>query len=712
MLYFPSAAKTTILIAAISLTSISTGCNERAASLPVIPHVLILHDSRLQNDTNLKAYAEVFGAVSLTCRKISPEDVKSVVKADTSLILAVPGNAARALNARQIKEILHAVESGVTLITEEITPLSQALGFRVGPISMVRETEELAYPDVMIRWPRQAEVTSPMVPAGALILNRDRHSGNALVVLMSHGNGRCLLLASPLDPEYGDGYKRFPYLLQELARAGVVFPFRSERLSALFDYSYRLKADLPSLARNWRDAGIASLHVGAWDFFNLNSDKKSYLHKLIEESHKNGILVYAWLELPHVSGPFWNRHPKWREKTATGRDAQVDWRSLMNLEDPDCFKAMTEGLQNLLLNFDWDGVDIAELYFESPDGPIDPDNFTPMNNQVRDTYRGRFGIDPKEFFREDSKHYWKTNPADWAKFIEFRVNLERDLNQRVLQFLSDLRRNARPSLELILLYVDNISDPTMREGVGADLTVMLPLLDKYDFTLVMEDPWTVWHLGPRRYAELAKTYARYTSKTDRLGIDINIVDRAQEVFPTQKQTGSEFLQLFHYAGLYFPTVMAYSEWTMYPQDLELVSNALAAGVSVEASRKGVRIASGGSVIFRMKASGEVLVDGTPWPCVGPEGILLPKGSHDVSVGKAIRLERPRLIRLNGTLLDARYVGENGIDFSYESRAKGIALFDRPLRSFQVDGSRKDESPAADSNWLMMPAGLHRLRAFF
>lgn len=712
MFPFRSAARVAAFVAVLSwISSLSSCSTSRNAAMPQVPFALILRDGREVGDLNLKAYAEVFDSVSLNWKQISPSELGTVSDANPSLILVAPAAAARTLNERQIRDIIRAVEAGTTLITEEITPLSRALGFRAGQVSIVRKAEELAYPDVAISWPRPTRVIAPILPEGALLLNRDTHGGNALAALASYGQGKCLFLAAPLDPEYGEGYKRFPYLLQELARAGVAFPFRSERLAALFDYGYRVEADLSSLAYSWRSAGITSLHVGAWDFFDLNSDKREYLHKLIEECHKNGILVYAWLEWPHVSQSFWKRHPQWREKTATGRDAAVDWRLLMNLEDPDCFKAVTEGLQNLLLKFDWDGADIAELYFESPSGPAAPEDFTPLNKQVRRDFQNRYGMDPVQFFNKDSAYYWERNPTAWAKFVDYRVDLERDLSQRVLEFLSSLRRAAKPSLALILLYVDNIYDPEMRQGVGADLKAMLPLLDKYDFTLVMEDPWTVWHLGPRRYAELARSYAKLTQKTDRLGIDINIVDRAQEVFPTQKQTGSEFLQLFHYAGKHFPTVMVYSEESMYPQDLQLVSHALASGASAEISKQGFRVHSDRPIIFLMKTNGMVLVDGSPWPCVAADGVLLPKGAHEVAIGIGSGSDKPRLIRLNGALLNARYIGEQGIDFSYDSNARAIALFDRPIRSLQIDdGNHHPGSSGPD--WALLPAGAHHIRAFF
>ena len=66
---------------------------------------------------------------------------------------------------------------------------------------------------------------------------------------------------------------------------------------------------------------------------------------LIDACHRNGILVYAWLELPHVSEKFWDQHPEWREKTALLQDAQLDWRKLMNLTNRDAFAAVSAGVE-------------------------------------------------------------------------------------------------------------------------------------------------------------------------------------------------------------------------------------------------------------------------------------------------------------------------------------------------------------------------------
>ena len=44
----------------------------------------------------------------------------------------------------------------------------------------------------------------------------------------------------------------------------------------------------------------------------------------------------------------------------------------MNLTNRDCFKASAEGVRELLDRFYWDGVNLAELYFESLEAISNP----------------------------------------------------------------------------------------------------------------------------------------------------------------------------------------------------------------------------------------------------------------------------------------------------------------------------------------------------
>jgi len=675
-----------------------------------VPECLIIRTDAATDDSSINAYKEVFDAVALNSRIGPPSEMEKLVPADRQIILVIPARSAQSISQGQIQRIFRLVESGAVLVTEGHTRLTETFGFTAGKTIAVAQLEELACPDVEIQWERAESIAILHPPEKAIVLNRDRKSGTPVVCLLPRGRGNCLVLAAELTPRGGTSYARFPYLLQELLRAGVAFPFRSERLTALYDYAYRQNEDPEELAAYWSSIGIRSIHAGTWYHHDGDGDADAHLKNMIDACHRHGILVYAWLELPHVSLGFWKKHPKWREKTATGRDAHVDWRYSINLLDPQCFKAVSEELEKLFHRFDWDGANLSELYFDTPSGKTSPEDFTPLNSIVRGDFKKRTGIDPVDFFRDASPNHWSRKPAEWQQFVDYRVKLERDLNERFIQLLGGFRNASGSKLDVVVTYVDNIYDPSMREAVGADVNVMFELLDKHDFTLVLEDPGTVWHLGPRRYAELAQTYSKLTRHAGRLGIDINIVNRDAQTYPTIKQSGTEFVQLFSYAGRNFRTVLVYSEQTMLKQDAPLVPYALAADARATMEKGALRTNAAIPVLYRSGLkNADFDLDGSPWPCINEGDVFVPAGIHLLSAHPLQGDPKPRLVKLNGDIVQARYGNHGEIEFSYNSSGPAIAVFDRIPKSLQVDGS----SEATVGNaWNKMPRGSHKVLAVF
>src|SRR5437762_1399163 len=79
----------------------------------------------------------------------------------------------------------------------------------------------------------------------------------------------------------------------------------------------------------------------------------------------NGMLVYAWLDPPQVSEKFWTEHPEWQELNYKGEAVRPSWRYPMALTSPACMAAVKGIFKEFLEKYDWDGVNLAELYFES-----------------------------------------------------------------------------------------------------------------------------------------------------------------------------------------------------------------------------------------------------------------------------------------------------------------------------------------------------------
>jgi hypothetical protein len=407
--------------------------------------------------------------------------------------------------------------------------------------------------------------------------------------------------------------------------------------------------------------------------------------------------VYVWLELPHVSEKFWNDHPEWREKTALLQDAYLDWRKLMNLNNPAAFAAARAGVRELIGGFDWDGVNVAELYFESLEGAANPARFTPMNDDVRREFKEAGGFDPLELFAGGAP-----DEKRLRGFLDYRAGLARRMQTQWIDELEAIRRD-RPNLDLVLTHVDDRFDTRMKDLIGADAGRALPLAEQHDLTFLIEDPATIWNLGPQRYPQIAARYQPIARRPEKLAIDINIVERYQDVYPTRQQTGVELFQLVHLASMAFPRVALYFENSILPPDLALLSAAAAVPDSMNRAE--------GKLVVESKQpmgipwEGPALVNGKPWPVRDDSTIWLPAGAH--AIERTTREAARRVLDFNGTLRSAAET-RGGVEFAYESSARAIAVLNFAPLHVEVDGvAVKAETTAMGARFaVMLPRGQH------
>ncbi len=611
--------------------------------------------------------------------------------ADARVVVAPHGTSAGAA------EWTARVEHGTILVLEGESPLATAFGFRaIGkPHTVVRSIEDEHAPKLHIVLERPLDLAVVEMPPEARLFARERWQHAPLMAGFRRGLGAVLWIAAPPGDR---GYERFPYIAQALADLGLEPPFQSNRLWAFFDSSYRARVDLDYFAARWRAAGISALHVAAWHYWERDPQADEYLRHLIAACHANAIAVYAWLELPHVSETFWDQHPEWREKTALLQDAQLDWRKLMNLTNRQAFAAVSKGVRELVGGFDWDGVNLAELYFESLEGHENPARMTPMNDDVRAEFRGAAGFDPMELFDAKSERHWSKNTGGLAKFITFRAELAR---RQQVEWIGELEaiRKSKPHLDLALTHVDDRFDSTMREKIGADAARVLPMLAQHDLTFLIEDPATIWNLGPQRYPQIAARYNALTKSQEKLAIDINIVERYQDVYPTKQQTGSELFQLIHLASGAFERVALYFENSIASQDLPLI--AAAASTVDRAEQVGGKLVIESRRGTSVKWIGPALVDGRLWPVASESTVLIPRGMH--SIERADKTPALRLIDFNGELKTAASLA-GGIEFAYSSSARAMARLDRAAKRIEIDGA--EWHPQIAGEVLLLPRGQH------
>jgi hypothetical protein len=555
--------------------------------------------------------------------------------------------------------------SGVTIV-EGDSPAAREHGFRATAKKVdVRGVTEERAPKLQIVWERPLTLPVFETPPGAQVFTREKWTGAPLAAGFKKDGKAVLWTAAPPGER---GYERFPYLPQALLDLGLAPRVESRSLWAFFDSSYRLRADPDYLAARWRKGGIAALHAAAWHYWEPDPERDRYLARLIEACHRRAILVYAWIEFPHVSERFWDENPQWREKTAAGQDAHLDWRKLMNLADPDCARAIARGLDNLAARFDWDGLNLGELYFESLEGWANPARFTPFNATVREEFRRLHGFDPLAIYDAKSPHFHAKSASGTRFLTDFRASLADRLQREWIGRMAGIRR-GRPHLDLVLTHIDDRFDQSMREKLGADAARLVPFTEQHGVTFLVEDPATVWHLGPERYEEIAKRYQPIAKRRDLLAIDINIVERYQDVYPVKQQTGVELFQLVNRAAKAFSRVALYFENSILPPDWPLLAAAAAAPKRVAQTGGAIEIESDDPLVLRW--SGGATVNGEAWPAGGEDYLLLPAGKHRVA-----RSQQPAarwLADFNGRLL--RLWKERGQWWvEYESRSRALAVF--------------------------------------
>ena len=581
------------------------------------------------------------------------------------------------------------IDQGLILVLEGESDLAQSFGFKPGAKRIaVSSLKDVRAPKLSIVWEQALEMPVYELPPQARVFTAERWEGAPLVAGYKQGKGAVLWVAVNPGTE---GYERFPYLLHALNDLGMAVPFRSSKLWAFFDSSYRLRVDVDYFAKRWRESGVAALQVAAWHFYDGDAEQIEYLKRLISACHKESILVYAWLELPHVSEGFWRAHPEWREKTAVLDDAQLDWRKLVNLTNRAAFTEASKGVRTLIESFDWDGVNLAELYFESLEGMANPARFTPMNDDIRAEFKRLQGVDPLTLFVSPAP------PEKVRAFLDYRASLARRQQGEWLDVLESIRRK-KPYLDLAITQIDDRFDTRVHDLLGADASLTLPLLEQHDFTYLIEDPATIWNLGPKRYPEIAAKYKPLTPRQSKLAIDINVVERYQDVYPTKQQTGTELFQLVSVAARAFPRVALYFEKSILSPDLPLLASAAAAVTKLEQNGAITVIDSPSGV--GIPWTGAALLDGHTWPVRDSGTLWIPAGRHSVEPGgadPAMRIEQ-----FNGVVKSAVWTGR-AIELTYESTARVFCRLSKAATALEIDG----ETIAAGLGvQIVLPRGQH------
>lgn len=658
-----------------------------------------------------QSWGSLIRAIGLNPQKLDTADVSRLALSATDL-LVLPANSKRSLSSLTLNEMRRFVGRGGTIVSDGESDLSKSFDIKLSSAEAVAGAVALSTDSTPFRWADHPNV-QPILsrPPASQVLYESLDSHHALAISSTFRKGRFIFFSPMFDPISSLGYSRFPDFPHVLIEELGLKPFLERKyVEAYFDPDMRMGTDFVALAKFWRRSGLRAVYAAAWT--GMGTDRCDF-RKLIEAAHHEGILVYAWFEFPHVDQTFWTEHPEWREKTVT-QDAHVDWRYLMNFKNPDCLSAVLRRTEDLLKKFDWDGVNVAEIYFEPVEGPSNPVAFTPMNGDVRNDFKKINGFDPIALFSKASPHYWKKDSAALNLFYVYRRQLANELLGKILSDYQSLNRRENRHWEIVSTLVETLSHPEFADYLGIDFSSNLSQAEKFGASVQIEDPYPEWSRPPSRYLKLGNQIENLMPGRLFM-IDVNIVDDAHEPdeidFASAKQEGTEFLQLANCAGSGATRVCFYAESEPLEKDWSLIPFSGTESAEAEIKNGELRTSSPHSLTLHGAPRSMYSVDNQAWPCQRGGEISLPVGQHVVGLVHHRRPDYSASVPYG--LLDCQESAQ-ALLVHYDSQSRcPVTVSERPTE-LELDGEPYSMTGVASESGfvILAPPGNHQLKVKF
>jgi uncharacterized protein YdaL len=688
------------------------------------PQAMVLWDDSLTRGdwSNQKSYVSALSTVGFIVSSVQWQDF-SLNSVQPDEVLIVPSAVAVKLPMKQIQQIQEFVRKGGRLVLDGPSPLCEGLGIRFDrrPLKVQKVDDTLfnspGSPSGRAQWNPPAEVRRYSAPNSIQTFAKDAESEIPVAKIIACEKGRLLYLSTRLDPNTPLGYTRFPYFVHYVMKGfNLRLPLQRDQIEFYFDGGAD-HSDPDRLAQRWRESGVRAIYLAAstiWPAWSFN-----YQH-FIDVCHKNGILVYAWFELPHVNPKFWEDHPEWRAKSASGEDGLVGWRHHMDLDIPECREAAFLFVEEMIRKYPWDGVNIAELNFDT-EGPENPRKYLPMGATTRVAFKKLNKFDPIQLFNPKSQYYWKDNPGALGKFENYRSQCVLEWHKAILERITPIARER--DIEIIVTMLDSLHSRTVTRDTGMDSRKIVPLMDQFPFTLQVEDPAHFWGEGPDRYKKFTATYLNLVRDRRRLMFDINVVERdlSHSHSPSKLQIGTELAISLIEASQASGRVGIFSASTVPFDDQIVLSSVLAHNARVERRGQDSWVTVSDRSVS-LNAPGQwqnFLVDDHIWPGWGENFVFIPAGTHRITpVEKRYSLLSRvidtsildfRMIRFTGNL-DYLMPTDRGMQFSYDSYLPTLALFNRQPFVITIDGRESDQKAVPNAGvWsVRLPRGRHNV----
>ncbi|MCX7919743.1 MAG: hypothetical protein N3A72_09110 [bacterium] len=214
--------------------------------------------------------------------------------------------------------------------------------------------------------------------------------------------------------------------------------------------------------------------------------------EIVTAFHQEGLGCVLQI-FPTTDFAAYEQHPEWRQRLLSG-GSKYDWRVYLCPNHSEFVKFMCARIERTLRRVPYDGIQLAEPWFEVWGGPYEDNpakgGYACLCDSCVKEFRRFTGVNPRDMFDEKNKYYF-TKPDNrnlYEQWIEFRIDTITAFSKK----LFDTAKQARPGIKTFGMYLSDcrIKLDAVREYQAQDLEKIIDVVQPDAITI--QDAWQDW----------------------------------------------------------------------------------------------------------------------------------------------------------------------------------------------------------------------------
>jgi hypothetical protein len=262
-----------------------------------------------------------------------------------------------------------------------------------------------------------------------------------------------------------------PPLAYDTRRGGGVY---GPSITVDLCFAYYRKHPYAEICRAIRQQGFTSVQIVD---HGADCSPESDITRFAAAARAEGLAPVLCV-YPGTRSGLYRTHPEWRQRMLTGIDGKCDWRTYLCPNNPAFVSAYCDYVEARMRAGGFDGIQLAEIWFENWGGPTREGKPNPNYACVCEKCEIRFkdltGAEPLPMLADPQSPWYYRKPENaalYARWVDMRVQIIQNFGEAIIA--SARRSNPKACIKVMYMADARVELNGGREYLGTDLDRMV-----------------------------------------------------------------------------------------------------------------------------------------------------------------------------------------------------------------------------------------------